>query len=275
MSKQPKATITKLQYPPGIRLELIEMNDPHAPVPAGTRGTVELVDAMGTIHMKWDNGRTLGLVPGEDEFRKLSQQEIAEENKMTISSVTVEELRRMPDREGLILQGCGGDLNEWVNGVNKMLAEGKILKNGTQFRNVQTFQRDGMTNLLFPFEKDVSIDLGKLAVWRISTNKQFGSVWLSDYVPNYLGGYEKQSEEPTHKKPDCPLIGQDGNIFNLMGIASRTLRENGLAQEAKEMCQRITKADSYGAALNIIGEYVNITSIDDMDENWDNSMHME
>lgn len=39
------------------------------------------------------------------------------------------------------------------------------------------------------------------------------------------------------KKPKCPLIGQDGNIFNLMGIASKTLKRNGMYDEAKEMCK--------------------------------------
>ena len=62
------------------------------------------------------------------------------------------------------------------------------------------------------------------------------------------------------RKPDCALIGQDGNIFNLMGIASRTLRQNGMAEEAKEMSDRIYACGSYGEALGIIGEYVNITS---------------
>ena len=59
-------------------------------------------------------------------------------------------------------------------------------------------------------------------------------------------------------KPDCKLIGEDGNIFNLMAIASRTLRENGLSEEAAEMCERITSSGSYDEALCIIGEYVNI-----------------
>jgi hypothetical protein len=62
------------------------------------------------------------------------------------------------------------------------------------------------------------------------------------------------------KKPDCALIGQDGNIFNLMAIASRTLRKHGMADEAKEMTDRIYQSGSYGEALCIIGEYVNITS---------------
>ena len=65
------------------------------------------------------------------------------------------------------------------------------------------------------------------------------------------------------KKPDCPLIGQDGNIFNLMGIASRTLRENGMAEQATEMCERIRKCGNYYSALCVIGEYVNITSVDE------------
>ena len=59
-------------------------------------------------------------------------------------------------------------------------------------------------------------------------------------------------------KPDCKLIGEDGNIFNLMARAARTLRENALSEEAKEMRERITSSGSYDEALCIIGEYVNI-----------------
>lgn len=66
-------------YPPVTRLMLLCMNDPHHPVESGTRGTVEHVDDMGTIHMRWDNGRGLGIVPGEDEFRRLTQEEIDQE----------------------------------------------------------------------------------------------------------------------------------------------------------------------------------------------------
>ena len=38
---------TKLNYPPGTRLELIHMEDSIAPVPPGTRGTVQMVDDGG------------------------------------------------------------------------------------------------------------------------------------------------------------------------------------------------------------------------------------
>ena len=62
------------------------------------------------------------------------------------------------------------------------------------------------------------------------------------------------------KKTKCALIGQDGNIFNLVGIASRTLKQNGMKEEAKEMSNRVFSSHSYDEALNIIGEYVEITN---------------
>ena len=71
----------KMLYPPGTRIVLGEMSDPYAPVPPGTRGTVKFVDDMGSIHPQWDNGRTLGLIYGEDSFRKLTQEELEEESQ--------------------------------------------------------------------------------------------------------------------------------------------------------------------------------------------------
>ena len=59
------------QYPPGTRIRLNSMSDPYSPVPSGTEGVVDLVDDAGSIHMKWDNGRTLAIVPGEDSFTVL------------------------------------------------------------------------------------------------------------------------------------------------------------------------------------------------------------
>lgn len=58
----------KKKYPAGTRIKLINMDDPWHPVEPGTEGTVKLVDDIGQLHMKWDNGRTLALVPGQDEF---------------------------------------------------------------------------------------------------------------------------------------------------------------------------------------------------------------
>ena len=129
--------------------------------------------------------------------------------------------------------------------------------------------------MLFEFTEDVKLDVGKLAIWRLQTHEAFGGTWLSDYVPNKLGGFIQNKEQISEQgkvKPDCPLIGQDGDIFNLMGIASNTLKKNGMREEAKEMQERITSSESYNEALCIIGEYVNITSEEDMDEGMEMTM---
>ena len=136
-----------------------------------------------------------------------------------MNTITTDDLRRMDGREGLILQGCGGDVQEWVDGINDLLTEEGILLNGSKFEDVSVFRHGELTNLLFSME-GVDLNPGKLAMWRLQTHDQFGGMWLSDYVPHALGVFVQE-----------------------------------------EMRERITGGEchDYYAALNVIGEYVNIT----------------
>ena len=169
-----------------------------------------------------------------------------------IQEKTTEDLRHMTNEEGLILQGCGGDLQEWVDGINDLLTQEGILLNGTKFEHVATFQHNGLTNLLFSFE-GVQLNVGNLAMWRIQTHSQFGGTWLSDYVPNRLGGFI-QEQKPV--KPKMELLGRDGNIFSIMGTASQLLQMAGMHDQNKEMIDRVTSCRDYDQALHIISEYV-------------------
>ncbi len=169
-----------------------------------------------------------------------------------IQEKTMEDLRHMTDEEGLILQGCGGDLQEWVDGINDLLTQEGILLNGTKFEHASTFQHDGLTNLMFSFE-GVQLNVGKLALWRIQTHSQFGGTWLSDYVPNRLGGF---IQEQKLVKPKMELLGRDGNIFSIMGTASQLLQMAGMHDQNKEMIDRVTSCRDYDQALHIISEYV-------------------
>ena len=59
-------------FPVGCRVELLKMDDVQAP-PIGTLGTVIGVDAVGTIHVNWDNGCGLGVAFGEDRCRRVGE----------------------------------------------------------------------------------------------------------------------------------------------------------------------------------------------------------
>ena len=78
-------------------------------------------------------------------------------------------------QEGLILQGCGGDPQEWLDGINQILTDEGILKKGTRFKEAYTFEHDGLICLLFPFKERMAIEMGRLAMWRLQTHPHFGA----------------------------------------------------------------------------------------------------
>jgi hypothetical protein len=61
----------RAKYPKGTKIRLIHMNDPQ-PVPSGTIGEVALIDDAGNIHMNWQNGRSLAIIEGVDDFEVIS-----------------------------------------------------------------------------------------------------------------------------------------------------------------------------------------------------------
>jgi hypothetical protein len=68
--------------------------------------------------------------------------------------------------------------------------------------------------------------------------------------------FHKLEECTINEKPKMDLVGQDGNIFFILGRASRLLKDVGQKAQAEEMFQRVTNSGSYHEALFIISEYV-------------------
>ena len=110
-----------------------------------------------------------------------------------IKPITLEDVKNH-EGEALILRGCGGSLNEWFDGINEMLTEENILIDGSKFSNCFTFDFNGLTCLAFPL-RDTELNIGKLAIWRLQTRDNFGGIWRSDFVDNYLRSSEEENEE--------------------------------------------------------------------------------
>lgn len=122
-------------------------------------------------------------------------------------------------------------------------------------------------------KEEVNIELEKTSI-RVKYNDNIYNIYrattlederkIDELFGNEMGNYIDEFELG---KPKCALIGQDGNIFNLMGIASRTLKRNGQSEESKEMIEKITTtAKSYDEALCIISDYVEIVGEEDIEE---------
>lgn len=65
----------KQRYPQSTRICLDSMENDPRPIPSGTKGTVITVDDAGQVLMKWDNGRSLSLIPGMDSFHTIHPEE--------------------------------------------------------------------------------------------------------------------------------------------------------------------------------------------------------
>lgn len=82
----------KALYPKGTRVELLMMGSDPRPIEPGTRGTVDCVDDMGTIHCTFDNGRRLGIIPEEDSFRKLTEMEVLDERSAQLQKAYIDKI---------------------------------------------------------------------------------------------------------------------------------------------------------------------------------------
>ena len=61
------------QYPKGTKLQLLSMRNEKYPVLPGTVGEVTHIDDAGSIHMRWENGSSLALIPEIDSFQTVSK----------------------------------------------------------------------------------------------------------------------------------------------------------------------------------------------------------
>jgi hypothetical protein len=59
----------------GDRVELVYTSDKYTKLKPGDRGTIRLIDDMKTVHIKWDNGEGLGMIPGEDEIKVITERQ--------------------------------------------------------------------------------------------------------------------------------------------------------------------------------------------------------
>ena len=95
-------------------------------------------------------------------------------------------------------------------------------------------------------QREISVGDGKLYV----------HFWQDHDFEIYPAKPEPPAAIRHTQRPKMQLLGQDGNIFAIMGRASRLLTDCGQGSKAKEMCDRVMSSDSYQKALSVVSEYV-------------------
>ena len=106
------------------------------------------------------------------------------------------------------------------------------------------------------------LEIGK--AYRKLANESFMMITNSE---RELLKQQQQKQVVTQKRPKAPIIGADGNIFNLMGFATRVLKKAGMEKEANDLFQKITSSGSYDEALCILMEYVEPVEVMGQEQN--------
>ena len=286
-------TFIKEQYPPGTRIRLNSMDDPYAPILPGTEGEVDFVDDAGQLHMKWDNGRTLALVPGEDSFSVLPPKLTTLKLYMPLTADLYErnEYGEFDDCSTLLE---GRELRGYQDQITAALVKNRMPEEAERglmhwYDEADSVNTKVRTAVFAVEERDRQLwgvaecrVTGELSDTELETLKEYLTGQASD---GWGEGFEQRDirvddgtlavhfwqedgfkmtpsfekipkPEKNSLRPKMQLIGQDGNIFAIMGRASRLLKNAGQSDKAKEMCDRVTASQSYSEALNIVSEYV-------------------
>ena len=99
MEKPLNVEEVKKRYSEGDWIQLIEMYDDPQSIESNTKGQIDFIDDIGQLHMKWENGRTLAIIPGVDKFKQIcprcskiisSRREIALSRKDNYTSICSE-----------------------------------------------------------------------------------------------------------------------------------------------------------------------------------------
>ena len=169
-----------------------------------------------------------------------------------MSKVTIEEIgERLNSLDSIYYEELVGALKDLKN----------LGKNTSQY-GAKEQRKELIDFYKTPLEQKDVDKIFKYVIDKMKGDYQLGAfkIIASEYISD-------ESNIDKKVKPKCALIGEDGNIFHLMGMASRTLKRNGMSEEATEMCNRITGgAKSYDEALMILQDYVEITSKEELEE---------
>lgn len=150
------------KYPPGTRIRLVSMEDPYAPVAPGTEGTLVCVDDAGQFQMKWDNGRALALIPGQDSFTVLPPERSMLKLYMPLAA-DLYEAGSGPEESELL---TGGELASYEDKIRSALFKNRMQEE--QVRGIMYWYRkpDSVNDKVHSVSSTWSSGTAGCGVWR-------------------------------------------------------------------------------------------------------------
>ena len=110
---------------------------------------------------------------------------------MSVKEIKAEELRQKGGEEGIVFQGCGGDVKDWVDGVNQLLKDEKILLDGTKLTECYRFENGGLT-----VDGEDNIQVNGSSSFKIHVNGKPNNMMSNNSLPDE--SIDKESDVTVH-----------------------------------------------------------------------------
>jgi NOL1/NOP2/fmu family ribosome biogenesis protein len=229
----------------GQRIKMIKMSpDPH-PIEPGTMGTIRLIDGLGQIHVNWDNGRGLAVIPGEDEYEimgKKSEEEFLKDAYEGISDFfgTI-----TPEKKVRAIKVLKDVFAEQKATYEKAVVLSAIFKanHSDQYKTMQ-----GLLDIALSEEKMASGGSVEETLWLIGDGKP---VKLKTGTPRSIKSFM------TKNKLHTKYSGKAG----LQSWPSNTTEEEVTKHNAAPKSSATSQEYSTGGAINFIKESGNGYSV--------------
>ena len=204
-----KVDALRKQYPPGTRIKLGHMDDPH-PVEPGTGGTVRFIDDIGSLGIEWDNGRSLSLIPGEDTFSIQHMQTLNFYMPMTVRILETDEWGEYLTDDPMPISDQ--EAVSYADLIREALLKERIPEEAERGLMLYRRENDSVKAKVQSFQFDVNVREGKL--WGVAEcvlREPLNAVEMDSLINEIIGQASDGLGESFEQRD---LKTADGNIIN-------------------------------------------------------------
>jgi hypothetical protein len=212
----------------GMRIRMLSMNDEEHPVDQGLEGTITHIDGLGTIHVRWDDGRALGVIPGLDEYQILppeGEQVGPDDFEGLFGESLKGDMKKFSKAEKKFskhVTKTGKDITKTLNKANKSLSEKENIKGGEAENMTPSDLAKKHGVKLKDIEKE--IEVGVKIEMEHTDSKEKAKEIAMDHIAEFPDFYTNKKYGTIASEKGLEKVNEDESTYTIKDDVERILK---------------------------------------------------